>query len=181
MLVHFSGASGGQPEPRPAPVSNLGMPYLSPALVNRHGGRVLQPADAAIAPGARPPAATAYRANTLLIPDSVLRNASAVAAIDQALATVGLELEIPPPLIESAPSLRPWLRELADVPRAVVLRVRDDAGPTSVDAWVALQAIRAATRRDGLAETLPVSADTSRIGLDHLLSAATITGNPFSE
>jgi hypothetical protein len=102
MLLHFSGARGGQQEPsRPGPAGNLGVPYLSPILVQRHGGRILQPAQAVLAPGARPPATTAYGANTLLIPDSALRNPTIVGELDRAFATVGLTLDVPPPLIES--------------------------------------------------------------------------------
>src|SRR5579862_2284669 len=116
MAVLFGARGPREREPAPGRVGNLGVPTLSPTLVNRHGGRVLQPAQAVLAPGARPPSATGYRTNTLLIADSVLRDPAAVAAIDQALATVGLTLEVPPPLEESLPSLRPWLGELRDLP-----------------------------------------------------------------
>src|SRR5260370_4006104 len=177
MLLHCSRAQGGQPAAQPRPVGNLGVPYLSPILVHRHGGRILQPAEAVLAPGSRPPAATAYRANTLLIPDSAMRDREIVEALDEALERVGLTLETPPPLIESLPSLRPWVRELADLPRAVVLRVREGAPPTSVDAWVALQALRGSAGRP---ENLLAAEVSTRITLDHLLSSATtaVSGDP---
>src|SRR4030081_2218258 len=101
MAVLFGGARGQRDgESTPARVGNLGVPTLSPTLVNRHGGRVLQPAQAVLAPGTRPPSATGYRTNTLLIPDSVLRDPAAVAATDEALATVGLTFDIPAPIEE---------------------------------------------------------------------------------
>jgi hypothetical protein len=182
-----AGRPGPGREPRGA--GNLGVPTLGRVVVDRHGGRVLNPATAVLAPGARPPSATSYRSNTLLIPDSLLRDPAAVTLIETRLARVGLTIVIPPPIQEALPSLRPWLKELRDLPRAVVLRVRDDAPPTSVDAWTALQALRAEPRTTraadegatGGAASAEHPADiVSRIGLDHLLYAA-ILGDPASD
>ena len=206
------------------------------AAVERHGGRILRPAHAVLAPGVRPPSATAYRAATLLVPDDLLRDPAALAAIDRALEPVGLCLQAPAPIEQSLPMLPPWVQDLRDLPRAAVLRVREGAAPVAVDAWVALQALHAADRRMGASgdeggagagnggnggnggrrANGPNGEDTSsggsdsnrppaaaavqapggpskaatvgpgvvlasRIGLDHLLCAAAVLGDPASE
>jgi hypothetical protein len=178
---------------------NLGVPVPPSDLLDRHAGRVLRPAYAVLAPGSRPPSATAYRANTLLIPDALLRHNGTREAIISALYPVGLTIEVPPRIDETLPVPPHWLPELRDLPRAVVLRVREGAQPSLVDAWVALQALRAAASQivtvkgptaDG-ADTAPDTAAAesetvltdivSQITLDHLLrSGASIAGEPGS-
>jgi hypothetical protein len=120
-----------------------------------------------------------------------------------------LTIKVPPPLEESRWIPQEWVPQLRDLPRPVVLQVREDAQPSLVDAWVALQALRAAARRSdraggpnargahsaGLADveqeqaTDSPEADfrtvlrqfVSQITLDHLMqSAAAISGQPGS-
>jgi Subtilase family len=113
------------------------------ALLQRHGARVLDPsAAAAITPGTgapagwgRPPRSTVYRARTLLIPADLLRRRDTVEAINAALAPVGMAIAF-------AAQERP-LAVLPDLPRVVVL-VPTGPLPVTVDAWTALQSLRAA-------------------------------------
>ena len=138
-----------------------------PAPSSAPGSR---PAEAALPAGVTPPVATVDRADTLLIPDQLLRGAAAE-RIDAALAPVGLRIESPPTLRESFPTLDTYLEDLNTMPRAAVLRVRDDAPPTVIDAWVALQAVRAAA-----APGTPLEPDiVARVGLGSCTATASST------
>ncbi|MEU3646118.1 S8 family serine peptidase [Lentzea sp. NPDC034063] len=125
---------------------NTGLAFQVPdEVLQRHNARVLQPATAA--EGAAGPALqpTAYVANVLLIPFE-LRGAEQ--ALNSLLQPVNMTIE---PMVGD-----PDLPQLA-VP--VVLRPVPGPVPVQVDAWTALQAIRADS-------TLG-----PRIGLDHLMFA----------
>ncbi|MFJ5986693.1 S8 family serine peptidase [Lentzea sp. NPDC092896] len=129
---------------------NTGLAFQVPdEVLQRHNARVLQPATAA--EGAAGPALqpTAYVANVLLIPFE-LRGAEQ--ALNSLLQPVNMTIE---PMVGD-----PDLPQLA-VP--VVLRPVPGPVPVQVDAWTALQAIRANS-------TLG-----PRIGLDHLMFASPLT------
>jgi hypothetical protein len=179
-----------------------GLTCVPAEVLRRHGARVLDPSTAAAVPSAggpgpglgraRTPNATVYRARTLLIPGDLLGNAAVFEAINAALANVGMRALIPdsndrPVRSEHAARL------LEGLPRVAVL-VPAPPGPGQpgrpvvVNAWVALQALRAAAEAaDEQAVLSPqVRAVLSpqvvdRIKLEHLLVGSAITGSPSTE
>src|SRR6266498_3319073 len=146
-------------------------PSFPPEVLERHGARMLRPTEAVRAPGTRAPQPTAYRAGILLVPDDLVRGRSDV--INRALGDIGLRFAPPPPPSQLAPGLDEIGQYLRDLPRPVALRVREDGMPTDVDAWVALQHLRAVAGRAGSGLRRE---DVDRISLDHLLIGSAITG-----
>src|SRR5256884_4849296 len=127
-----------------------GLTSLPTALLRRHGARVLDPEKAAAVHGFPSPRSTVYRARTLLVPDGLLQDAPKVRVINEVLDDVGMTLI--PSRPEAPPRVRdPELaRKLAQLPRVVTLApARDNPVPAVVDAWVALQTLRAAVTRSG--------------------------------
>ena len=90
-----SGSSGADADVAP------GIAYVPPASRQQHGARLLDPSDAPTIPGSRQrgwgrtPSSTVYRARTLLIPADLLRDDAVVAAINAALAPVGMGIVLP--------------------------------------------------------------------------------------
>ena len=160
-----------------------GLTGLPDALLRRHGARVLDPEKAAAVHGFPLPRSTVYRARTLLVPDGVQQDTPKVKAINEVLAGVGMTLIPAPP--QTPPRVRdPDLaRKLAELPRVATLApARHNLTPAVVDAWVALQALRAAVTsprqqkpaKSGLAQT-----DIEPIALEHLLVGSAIDGSPI--
>src|SRR6266542_1548589 len=147
-------------------------PSFPPEVLERHGARMLRPTEAVRAPGTRAPQPTAYRAGILLVPDDLVRGRSDV--INRALGDIGLRFAPPPPPSQLAPGLDEIGQYLRDLPRPVALRVREDGMPTDVDAWVALQHLRAVAGRGGSGLRRE---DVDRMSLDHLLIGSAITGS----
>lgn len=151
-------------------------------LLQRHGARILNPDTAVSVPGFPPPRSTVYRARSLLVPVN-LQHAAKLATFNQVLSGLGMKL-LPGPAGHDAGHGNPDVaRQVAAVPRPVVLTATEDSGtPVTVDAWVALQALRAAAA----APTAPDRPDLVRlerdevdqIGLEHLLVGSAITGSP---
>jgi Subtilase family len=184
------GAAPGPEDPAPG---LLGLPA---AVLLRHGASVLDPAQAVAIPGpaGRPPSplrSTVYRTRSLLVPDDVLRDETAIREINAVLARVGMKLVPPGQRSRVLAEGRPGADVLRRLPRsaALVPETRPDGVPAAVDAWVALQALRAAAaeRPEGSAAgSSPAAAPAldgqviRRLGLEHLLvgSALTITGSP---
>ena len=144
--------------------SSPGLTGLPADLLERHGALVLNPGAAAAVPGWAVPRPTVYRARTLLVPDDLLRERGFIEAANAVLADVGMHLRSPdrepdrdhPGLSERAAEV---LRRL---PRPAVLVPADRPGrrpalPVVIDAWVALQALRAAA---GPREDTPPDHDT---------------------
>jgi len=169
----------------------VGVSAWSPEVLQRHGARVLDPSSAedvyeSREPGsaghrARTPRPTAYRARTLLIPANLTRNTEIVDAIRGVLAGVHMSIRVP----EERRRFRSSAAEdLSQVPRPVVLvpaapEEGELALPVVVDAWTALQALRAA------AAVAPDDAVLSKrvvsqIRLEHLLVGWSIIGEPSS-
>src|SRR5580704_13948185 len=127
-----------------------GLTSLPTALLRRHGARVLDPEKAVAVHGFPSPRSTVYRARTLLVPGGLLQHAPKVRAINEILDDVGMTL-IParpeaPPRVDD-PELT---RKLAQLPRVATLApARDNLVPAVVDAWAALQALRAAVTTSG--------------------------------
>jgi hypothetical protein len=171
----------------------------------RHGVRVLDPQAAEVVPGVsfdREIQPTVYRARTLLVPGDLLREPAAVAAINRVLESTGMRLVAPEEdAEEDAGEERgegALFEVLRDLPRPAVLAPTGTA-PVVIDAWRALQTLRAAAgalQRAGADEGLPGSragADEAvpgsragldeavvwRISLEHLLVGSAITGSPI--
>src|ERR1700722_18865270 len=134
-----------------------GLVFLPGASLQQHGARRLNPSDAPTIPGsgsggdgwARTPSSTVYRARTLLIPADLLRDDAVVRAINAALRPVGMSIVLPD--LDSRPvqSEGPAADALRRLPRiAGLVPAVPAAGraavPVVVDAWTALQALRAA-------------------------------------
>lgn len=197
-----------------------GLAGLPPALLARHGGLVLDPGGAAAIPH-RPgapagwsgaPGSTVYRARTLLVPGDLLADPVTVGAANAALARVGMRLVPPGPgrRVRGGGRVAELLRRL---PRVAVLVPAAEPGrpalPVRVDAWTALQALRAAAgpgdqagpggKGGGGDQAGPggdggaagpdaahagaalTMAAVSRIALEHLLVGSAITGAPSTE
>lgn len=169
---HQSGGRGGQ-----AP----GQLDIPPAVLQRHGALVLDPGKAAVLNEDELPRHTVYRARTLLIPGDVLLNTGYTDAVSEILRGIGLVLVLPqgpdPGLgpVHGNQRITEILREL---PRPVALApLPGSAAPVVVDAWVALQTLRAGAPRlpkllSGFIEAV------GRITLEHLLVSSAIHGDP---
>jgi hypothetical protein len=172
-----------------------GLVTLPTALLERHGARVLNPENAVALPDQppdQPPVrSTVYRARTLLVPDSLQRDAQFIETVNTVLGRVGMSLV--PTISPDYSDLRRVNPDLAavlqELPRVAVLKParRDDetAQPRVVDAWVALQTLREAAsaqkqkpptflRRRHVVFDVPTVAT---ISLEHLLISSSITGS----
>ena len=125
------------------------------AVLQRHGARLLNPSDAPAIPGsgrdgwARAPRSTAYRARTLLIPADLLRDDAVVRAMNSALAPVGMSIVLPSLDSRRTRSEGRVAEALGLLPRIAGLVPAEPkpgrpALPVVIDAWTALQALRAA-------------------------------------
>jgi subtilisin family serine protease len=166
---------------------------LPAELLERHGARELRPGDVPLLPGQPPVGSTVYRVDTLLVPQRLVAGARfAPDAITQALATVNMAFNRPPlQPIGADPDLDRLLASVPDLPVRVRL-VPSGGAPVSVDAFVAVQAVRAASveqaqqARDATArgdfdaaDRAQLAADLAAVSLEHLLvGAAVITGAP---
>ncbi|MCP2241581.1 S8 family peptidase [Lentzea aerocolonigenes] len=159
-------------------------------LLQRHRGRMLLPSEAAPAVGvpeqenpadplpaepfAVPIESTAYRADTLLIPEVLVRDQPLMSAVQQA---AGVVFQLPPLLSEVTSANQPEL--LLQVPRPVALTPVDLTSAAPVDAWTALRRIRSAVSRNELkvGEDVFIPSEEQRqslleVSLDHLLIGA---------
>jgi hypothetical protein len=193
-----SGSSGADAGVAP------GIAYVPPASRQQHGARLLDPSDAPTIPGSRQqgwgrtPSSTVYRARTLLIPADLLRDDDVVAAIDTALAPVGMGIVLPD--LDSRPvrSEGPAAEALRRLPRVVGLvpavpAPGRPAVPVVIDAWTALQTLRAAAEAggrtdgdraafDGAAPAAVLNPEVAgRIGLEHLLVGSAVSPAAFCE
>jgi subtilisin family serine protease len=128
----------------------LGIPAV---VLERHGARVLDPghaADLADSHGFPKPRSTVYRARTLLVPDDLLQDENFINDINLVLARAGMKL-VPPEedhdieLDADRDDPDDIFRDLRALPRPAVLVPLENHPPVVIDAWVALQTLRAAT------------------------------------
>ena len=165
----------------------LGLPA---ALLERHGARVLDPARAAMVDGYPRPQATVYRAMTLLVPDDLQRDTDFIANANSVLRLVGMEL-VPhgddrDADLDSDRADQEVLEALRQLPRpANLVPLAGYRHAVDIDAWTALQTLRAATvpeedRASADPERVILdAAQVNRIELEHLLiGSALITGSP---
>lgn len=188
---------GNEPE-RDDDDSSPGLIGLPATVLQRHGARVLDPGKAGVVAGPRnvegAPRPTVYRTRTLLVPDDLLQDAAFTEFINTILARVNMMVVPPTPVTDPDPDpgrrdqrVLQILRELQELPRPAVLAPReDDLVPVVIDAWIALQALRAAARpgqKQDLNEKL-LQTLIERIGefsLEHLLIGSAIMGAPIGE
>jgi Subtilase family len=148
-------------------------PSVSSALLRRHGARVLDPTSAVLAdqPLAQP---TVYRAATLLMPSAVLGDKKLRTAIDKALAKAGMARAKPASRSFVSASLK--IDDRAGTPQVPVPLTALAGTAAPVDAWAALQQLRAASAKDADLKQV-----IDRIRLEHLLfggQALTLHGVP---
>jgi hypothetical protein len=157
---------------------------VPPEVLQLHGARVLDPETAVAVSGYRPPRSTVYRARTLLVPPELQREPT-VGLINATLRGVGMKL-LPSASGHDTDHGNPDMtRLLAVLPRpAILVATEGEPKPMVVDAWVALQALRAAADPppDKAPDNADVrrlyKADVDRIALEHLLVGSAITGSP---
>ncbi len=148
-------------------------------MLLRHGARVLDPGAAVAVDGFPPPQSTVYRAKTLLVPGH-LHGQEPIRALNKILDRIGVNL------VSSGPGRgknRGKGRRIDVLPRlprpAVLVPVKGSDTPVVVDAWLALQTLRAATRAGKHDRTLDKS-DVDRIGLEHLLIGSAVSPPAWS-
>jgi len=180
---HGSGAGRGEGDAGPGPIA------LPAAVLRRHGARVLDPQAAEVVPGVpfgQALAPTVYRARTLLVPGDLLRRPDVMLAVNRVLESAGMGLVPPEEEAGEGRGEAAAFEPLRDLPQPAVL-VPTGAAPVVVDAWKALQTLRAAAAGAELGH-----ADTEagarpglgmeivrRISLEHLLAGSAITGSPI--
>jgi hypothetical protein len=145
------------------------VPQVPQHLLERHGARVLDPADVLVA--GEPfsaPRSTVYRAGSMLIPNDILRDKDTIAAFNRELAGAHMEL-VPPRRNEYA-------ERFPRLPRPVQLKVSAKTPvPTKVDSWLALQTLRVAVGGQRLRKDV-----VDRVSVDHLLfGTVDIGGSPW--
>jgi len=146
-------------------------------LLQRHGAVVLDPGKAVAVHGYPVPRPTVYRARTLLVPADQLLDQRFIEAVNQVLRGVGMTL-IPPEPDDQRAGDGDVFEALRQLPRpAVLVPAEGAATPTVVDAWTALQALRAAAATQKYPEI--TKAAVQRIELEHLLVGSSITGSPI--
>jgi hypothetical protein len=146
---------------------------LPRAVLERHGARVLDPAEAVELDGGPALVPTVYRSRMLLVPNRMV-NEGKEGFLSSVLADVHLAVDEPPPLAANPVFARYGADgdENGSLPRRVVLKPLTKAAPVRVDAWTALQALRSTNRDGGRAK------DVAQITLEHLLLGSAITGAP---
>jgi hypothetical protein len=174
-----------------------GLIGLPAEVLQRHGAVVLHPGKAAAVHGYPPPRSTVYRARSLLIPDYLLQDRAFITAVNTVLNRAGMSL-VPPDPDRDIPDSdqdgdqdRDQDGDIADLLRqlprpAALVPAEGHATPVVVDAWVALQTLRAAAsteKRIELERAEPERAEleetaVQQITLEHLLIGSAITGSP---
>ncbi len=173
--------------------SGPGLLGLPAALLERHGARVLDPGRAAMVDGYPRPRPTVYRASTLLVPDDLLQDDEFIATVNEVLRHTGMRL-VPPEEgrdadLDTDRGDQRVFEALRQLPRPAVLVPRQGyRRPVEIDAFTALQTLRAATAGENqVAGEAPADreqvtldkAKVDRIELEHLLIGSTITGSPI--
>lgn len=162
-----------------------GLISLPAEVLQRHGAQILDPETAVAVAGYPTPRSTVYRSRTLLVPAN-LQQEPTIGVINRILREVGMRL-LPTRTDLQSGHLDPDIaRLLAEVPRPAILTAAEGSRkPVVVDAWVALQTLRAAVSAppdapdQADADQIDIAkADVDRITLEHLLVGSAITGSP---
>jgi hypothetical protein len=174
-----------------------GLLGLPPELLERHNGRVLDPVHAGMVDGYQRPTHTVYRSSTLMIPGELQRDGGFITSLNDVLKHAGMMLvgpdsgrdaDLDPDAIAGRGD-REVFEALRQLPVPTVLRpLPGYRHPVVVDAWTALQRLRAATVGENqVADEAPAAPDQpildkvtiDRIGLEHLLVGSAINGSPI--
>ena len=162
MKWHFQPRPEGdeaEPDDDDAAPGVFGLPS---ALLERHGARVLDPGHAGIVDGYPAPRPTVYRASTLLIPDDLLQDGDFIATVNEVLRHTGMRLVAPgedrDADLDTGRGDRQVFEALRQLPRPAVLIPREGyRRPVVIDAWTALQTLRAATAREPVLNEAPAA------------------------
>jgi Subtilase family len=173
-----------------------GLLSLPAALLERHGARVLHPGHAAVVDGYPRPRPTVYRARTLLVPDDLHQDSGFITDVNRVLGLAGMRLELTTgdadADLAAGDGGQQVFEDLSRLPRPAVLVPLPDYGrPVDIDAWTALQTLRAAAtvQREPTADEASPDAEqlvidktnVDRIELEHLMIGSPITGSPVGE
>jgi hypothetical protein len=161
-----------------------GLISLPAEVLQRHGAQILDPETAVKVAGYPTPRSTVYRSRTLLVPANLHQDA-AIGTINRILADVGMKL-VPATTGQETGHADPDIaRLMAEAPRRAILTAAEgNRKPMVVDAWVALQALRAAAASpppdasDQAGGGRIDKATVDRIALEHLFVGSAITGSP---
>jgi len=143
-----------------------GLIGLTPAVLQRHGARVLDPQAAEVVAGVpfgQALAPTVYRARTLLVPGDLLRRPDVMLAINRVLESAGMGLVPPEEDAEESRGEGAVFETLRELPQPAVL-VPTGAAPVVVDAWKALQTLRAAAAGAELGQAEAMPGSRARLG-----------------
>jgi len=158
--------------------SASGLISLPAPLLQRHGARMLDPGSAVAVRGYPTPRSTVYRTRTLLVPGDLLRDRAFIGAVNRVLDRVGMNLVPIGPDQGTGDGHGDILAEVRRLPRPAVLVPAEGATiPAEIDAWKALQTLRAAATARERPEL--DDAAVQRIALEHLLIGSTVTGSPI--
>jgi hypothetical protein len=141
------------------------VPPFPKVILDRHQARMLEPADALLLAGQRAPLPTAYRSGVMLMPQTVSRRSGALQNLNKVLGEFGLYLD------DTLPGQQ--LRTESNRVWPCAVRQLRGAPPGRVDAWQALQLLRAAVAR-GDQRIQPEH--VAGIGLDHLMVGSAVAG-----
>lgn len=144
-------------------------------LLQRHRGRVLRPAEAAPSFAGHVVESTAYRGDTLLLPDSLASDEDARTKIGD---LIGCTLTPPPSLLELLDGDDDRAARLRELPRPVTAVLKPGQA-VPFDPWSAVQTIRSSG--PGLDLTDEQKEDLQFVSLDHLLAGTRFGGVPTYE
>jgi hypothetical protein len=148
-----------KPNPRRDHMS--GVPELSYATLDRHGGRVLAPGQVVRTAGQSAPVGTIYRYDRLLVDESVIHDSETREQLEEAIRPTGMLMES-----RAASSIVAGQGSY----RVPVLSTHGDQA--AVDAWSLLQRLRTASHGTGLPGEV-----IDKVRLEHLMICSK-TGGP---
>ncbi len=171
MVVKFVREESKGPGVEDAGTVNV-LPQPSRQLLERHGARVLDPATAFGVPGRPAPRSTVFRPGVLLIPSKYLQDQAALEAINDVLRDVDM-VAVPAERAGGGETRQARQAEFPDLPLRATLHLREGAKPNVVDAWKAVQYLRAASVGDS-PELDPAIADS--VSIEHLFFSSPAFG-----
>ncbi|MFC4120651.1 S8 family peptidase [Nonomuraea zeae] len=151
----------------------FGLPWqgitLPPAVLDRHGARILDPWAVPLDKDETPPDSTVYRARVLLIPGQALAAQESSSWIDANLSRLGVRISQ-----DSVDNAR--RRDYPEQPvwMPATLEATGDLPDVDPDAWRALRELRRACRDQ--AGGVPLEEFVTRASLDHLYVGSGVDG-----
>jgi len=154
-------------QPTDQALTRYTLPAIPDAVLQRHGARVLRPSQAAVVRGEPRPDPTVYRYGVLLMPREVA-DEGVLGVLNRLLAEVDMQLLRPDPEVRHRPG-----------PVAVELAPKSGFKAESVDAWTAVQRLRAGfDERDEVDDAVrsQVRSAVERINPEHVLFGSALDG-----